>query len=104
MLYSCTAPNSKAIADLIPGLGTNGEIINVTGASEPMQIPPMLLLGGGRSIKGWVGGEIEETLQFSTLFKVKPMVEIFTLAEAEKAYEKMMTAKVHFRSVLKIGV
>jgi len=102
-LILCTAPNSKAISDLIPGLGTNGEIINVTGASEPMQIPPMLLLGGGHSIKGWVGGDIEETLRFSTLFKVKPMVEVFPLIEVEKAYEKMMTAKVHFRSVLKIS-
>ena len=99
----CTAPNSKAISELVAGLGRDGEIINVTGAREPMQIPPMLLLGGQRSIKGWVGGEIEETLSFSTLFKVKPMVEVFPLEDATIAYEKMMTSKVHFRSVLKIG-
>jgi len=98
----CTAPNSKAISELIPGLGHDGEIINVTGAREPMQIPPMLLLGGQGSVKGWVGGEIEETLNFSTLFKVKPMVETFPLEEATMAYEKMITAKVHFRSVLKM--
>jgi len=99
----CTAPNGQAIADLISGLGRDGEIINVTGAREPMQIPPMLLLGGQRSIKGWVGGEIEETLNFSTLFKVKPMVELFPLEEAAAAYDKMITSKVHFRSVLRIG-
>ena len=99
----CTAPNSKAISELVAGLGRDGELINVAGASEPMQIPPMLLLGGQRSVKGWVGGEIEETINFSTLFKVKPMVETFPLDRAIEAYDKMMTSKVHFRSVLKIG-
>ena len=98
----CTAPNSKAIADLIPGLGHNGELINVTGSPEPMHIPPMLLLGGGLSVKGWVGGDIEETLQFSSLFKVRSIVELFPLSEVQAAFEKMMSSKVHFRSVLKI--
>jgi len=98
----CTAPNSNAIAQLLAGLGADGEIINVTGASEPMQIPPMLLLGGQRSIKGWVGGDIEETINFSTLFKIKSMVEIFPLEEVATAYERMITSKVHFRSVLKM--
>jgi len=41
----CTAPNGKAISDLIPGLGRNGQAIIVTGASDMMQIPPTLLLG-----------------------------------------------------------
>ena len=99
----CTAPNSKAISELVAGLGRDGEAIVVTGAREPIQIPPMVLLGGGRSIRGWVGGKIEETIRFSILFKVRPMVEVFPLAQAAMAYEKMMTSKVHFRSVLKIG-
>jgi len=99
----CTAPNSKIISELVAGLGRDGEIINVTGARESMQIPPMLLLGGQRSVKGWVGGDIEETINFSTLFKVKSMVEAFPLEKAAEAYEKMITSKVHFRSVLKIG-
>ena len=99
----CTAPNSKSIAALIPALGLNGEIINVTGASEPMQIPPMLLLHGGRSIKGWVSGNIEETIDFSSFFKIKSIVELFPLEKVQQAYDKMMNAQVYFRSVLKIG-
>ena len=98
----CTAPDSKAISGLIGGLGRNGQAIVVTGAREAMQIPPMLLLGGGRSISGWVGGSVEEAINFSVIFKVIPMVEVFPLQQAALAYEKMMTAKVHFRSVLKI--
>ena len=98
----CTAPNGKAIAELIPGLGRNGEAIIVAGAIDMMQIPPMLLLGGQRSIKGFVSGNIEDTLKFSVLTKVIPMVEVFPLEQVALAYEKMMTSKVHFRSVLKM--
>ena len=99
----CTAPNGKAISDLIPGLGRNGQAIIITGARDMMQIPPMLLLGGERSIRGFVSGNIEDAIRFSMLTKVIPMVEVFPLEQAALAYEKMMTAKVHFRSVLKIG-
>ena len=98
----CTAPNGKAISDLIPGLGRNGQAIIVTGARDLMQIPPMLLLGGERSVRGSVSGNIEETIKFSLLTKVIPMVEVFPLEQVTLAFEKMMSAKVHFRSVLKM--
>jgi D-arabinose 1-dehydrogenase-like Zn-dependent alcohol dehydrogenase len=63
----------------------------------------MLLLGGERSIRGFVTGNIKDALNFSVMTKIIPMVEVFPLEQAALAYEKMMTAKVHFRSVLKIG-
>lgn len=99
----CTAPNAKAISSLIPGLGRNGQAVIVTGTGDMLQIPAFLLLGGQRSVKGFVSGSIEEAIQFSMLTKISPMIEVFPLEEAAKAYEKMMTAKVHFRAVLKIG-
>lgn len=100
----CTAPNGKAISDLIPGLGRNGQAIIVTGATNMMNIPPVLLLGGERSIRGFASGNIDDAIRFSILTKVIPMVEVFPLEQAALAYEKMMSAKVHFRSVLKIGL
>lgn len=99
----CTAPNSMAISELIGGLGRNGKMIIVTGVSEPLHFSPSLLLGGSRSISGWVSGSIEEAVRFSMLFGVVPVVEIFTLEQAALAYEKMMTSKVHFRAVLKMS-
>jgi D-arabinose 1-dehydrogenase-like Zn-dependent alcohol dehydrogenase len=99
----CTAPNMKAISDLIPGLGRNGQAIVVTGSTDMIQIPGSILLGGQRSIKGFVSGNIDEAIRFSVLTKVVPMVEVFPLEQIGLAYEKMMTAKVHFRSVLKIS-
>jgi len=96
----CTAPNGKAISDLIPGLGRNGQAIIVTGSNEPMQIPPALLLGGERTIRGFVSGNIKEAIKFSVLTNISPMIEVFPLEQAAIAYDKMITAKVHFRSVL----
>jgi len=99
----CTAPNGKTISELIPGLGRNGQAIIVTGSTDLIQIPAMLLLGGQRSVKGFVSGNMEDTLRFSVVTKVIPMVEVFPMEQVKVAYEKMMTAKVHFRSVLKMG-
>ncbi len=99
----CTAPSSQAITELIDGLGKDGRIITVAAPQEMLQFPPMLLLKGGRSIGGWVGGRIEEAIDFSLLCHVIPMVEVFPLEQAAAAFEKMMTAKVRFRAVLKIS-
>jgi len=101
-----TAPNSKAISVLINGLGFEGELIIVSAPGEPMQIYPWQLFRGRHSIKGWTArpskNESEDALNFSVLSGILPMIEVFPLEQAALAYEKMMTAKVHFRSVLKI--
>ena len=99
----CTAPNSKSIGDLVEGLARNGQIIILTFVNEPMQISPVQLMRAVRSVSGWVGGNTADTLNFSVLTHVVPMVEIFPLEQASIAFERMMTAKVHFRAVLKIG-
>jgi D-arabinose 1-dehydrogenase-like Zn-dependent alcohol dehydrogenase len=99
----CTAPNSRAIAELIDGLGSNGKIIIVSAPQEMMQFHPGLLLKGNRSISGWVSGNIEEAIDFSLLSGAMPMVETFPLEQAAIAFNKMMAAKVRFRAVLKIA-
>jgi len=63
----------------------------------------MMLLGGRRSISGWVGGSIGETIRFSQRFGVKAMIETFPLDGAAEAYEKMIASKVHFRAVLQVS-
>jgi alcohol dehydrogenase, propanol-preferring len=99
----CTAPNSKAISELVEGLARNGQLITVAFANESMQISPTQLMRAVRSLSGWVGGNIADTLNFSVLTHVVPMVEVFPLEEAAVAFDKMMSAKVHFRSVLRRG-
>ena len=45
----------------------------------------------------------EDTLKFSVLTGVKPMIEIYPLEKAEEAYERMMSGKARFRVVLTMG-
>ena len=103
-----TAPNSKAISGLINGLCPDGQLIIVAWPNELMQISPWQLLGGRRSVKGWTArparNSSEDTLKFSVISGVTPIVEVFPLEQAALAFEKMVSAKVHFRSVLKMDV
>jgi D-arabinose 1-dehydrogenase-like Zn-dependent alcohol dehydrogenase len=97
-----TAPSGKAIAPLVNGLTVRGKLLIVAAAADPIQIVPIALLSG-RSIAGWPSGvakDSEDTLRFSALSGVRPMIETFPLAKAAEAYERMITAKARFRVVL----
>lgn len=98
----CTAPNSKAISELVDGLTPDGEIIIVSFSNEPLQITPAQLMRGGKSIKGWVGGTPDDAIKFSQINNIKPVIQTFSLEDAAIAYDKMINAKVHFRAVLKM--
>lgn len=98
-----TAPSSKAVSELVNGLGFDGKIMIVAAMHDPIQISPGQLMVGRQSIQGWhaTGNNVKkDTLDFSTLTNVKSIVETFPLEQIDLAYEKMMTAKVHFRAVL----
>jgi D-arabinose 1-dehydrogenase-like Zn-dependent alcohol dehydrogenase len=45
----------------------------------------------------------EDTLNFSALTGVKPMIEIYPLEKAGEAYDRMMSGKARFRVVLTTG-
>lgn len=102
-----TAPNNKAVSELVNGLGFEGKLIIVAGIDGPIQVFAGPLLGGRRSIQGWIppfGPQAKkDTIDFSLLTKVRPLIETFPLDQIALAYEKMMNAKVHFRAVLTMG-
>jgi len=57
----------------------------------------------GRSVVGSLTGraiETQDTLDFSVLTDVRPMIETLPLAKAEEAYKRMMDGKARFRVVL----
>jgi D-arabinose 1-dehydrogenase-like Zn-dependent alcohol dehydrogenase len=105
-LILATAPSSQAISGVINGLGPDGQVIIVAWSSEPIQILPWQLREGDHSVKGWTGriarNSSADALRFSALFGVVPMVEVFPLEHAAQAFEKMISSKVHFRSVLQM--
>jgi len=101
-----TAPDSKSISELVPGLDNSGTLLVVAAAFEPLSVNPLDLISGRRRVQGWPSGsaiDSTQTLQFAKLHRIRPMVETFPLTEATTGYEKMMTGEVRFRSVLDVG-
>jgi D-arabinose 1-dehydrogenase-like Zn-dependent alcohol dehydrogenase len=98
-----TAPSSKAMSELFDGLGPNGKLMVIGAAAEPVEITPLQLINGSRSLQGWASGtpaDIDDTLRFSELSGVRPMIETFPLEKAAEAYERMISGKAQFRAVL----
>ena len=102
-----TAPNSKAISGLVNGLGIGGKLLVVAASPEPLEISPLQLLMGRKSVAGWPSGsakDSEDTLNFSSLSGIRPQIEIFPIEKAAEAYETMMSNKARFRVVLDLTI
>ncbi len=98
-----TAPSSKAMSSLIDGLGANGRMVVVGATPEPIEVSPIQLISGQKSIQGWYSGiptDSEDTLRFAELTGVRPMIEKYPLERAGEAYARMMSGKAEFRVVL----
>jgi D-arabinose 1-dehydrogenase-like Zn-dependent alcohol dehydrogenase len=102
-----TLTSAKALEWAMDGLAPAGKLI-VLGAPEdgPIVVNPLPLLLGRRTVAGWPSGtgmDSEDTLNFSALTGIKPMIETYRLEQAEQAFERMMSGKARFRVVLTIG-
>jgi D-arabinose 1-dehydrogenase-like Zn-dependent alcohol dehydrogenase len=98
-----TAPNSKAMSELINGLGPNGKLVVVGATGDPIEVTPLQLILGNKSIQGWASGvpaDSEDTLKFAELTGVRPMIETYPLEKAGEAYARMMSGNAQFRVVL----
>lgn len=97
-----TATSGEAMSAVEGGLAINGTMLLI-GAVPSMQVSPLFLLTGDRSVKGWYSGtsvDSEDTLAFSARTGVKSMNEVFPLEKAKEGFERMMSGKARFRVVL----
>ena len=100
-----TVTSGDAMSATQSGLAINGTLL-VLGAAASMQVSPLWLLSGCRSVKGWYSGtsiDSQDTLAFSARTGVRSMNEVFPLERATEGYDRMMSGKARFRAVLKIG-
>jgi D-arabinose 1-dehydrogenase-like Zn-dependent alcohol dehydrogenase len=98
-----TAPSSKAMSELIDGLGPHGKLVVIGAAFDPIEVTPIQLINGSRTIQGWYSGtatDSEDTLRFAEMTGVRPMIETYPLEKAAEAYERMMSGHAQFRVVL----
>ena len=98
-----TAPSSKAMSELIDGLGPNGKLMVIGATFDPIEVTPVQLISGSRTIQGWASGtptDSEDTLRFAELTGVRPMIEKYPLEKAAEAYARMLSGDAQFRVVL----
>jgi D-arabinose 1-dehydrogenase-like Zn-dependent alcohol dehydrogenase len=98
-----TAPDAKSMEALIGGLGPNGKMLVVGASADPMAVNGLSLISGRKSIQGWTSGtakDSEDTLNFSSLTGVRPMIEKYPLEKVAEAYDRMIQGHARFRVVL----
>jgi D-arabinose 1-dehydrogenase-like Zn-dependent alcohol dehydrogenase len=98
-----TAPDSKAMTEMVDGLAPSGKLLIVGAGPDPLAITPIQLILARREVRGWPSGtakDSEDTLQFSMLTGVRPMIEKFPLEKVAEGFEQMMSGKARFRAVL----
>ena len=98
-----TAPSSKAMSELINGLGPNGTLLVVGAAPDPIEVTPAQLIFGVHAIQGWAAGtpaDSDDTLRFAELSGVRAMIETYPLEKAAEGYARTMSGNAQFRVVL----
>jgi D-arabinose 1-dehydrogenase-like Zn-dependent alcohol dehydrogenase len=98
-----TVTSAKAMTPVIDGLAVRGRLIVIGIAGEPIEISSPQLIGGSRSVVGHASGasiDSQDTLAFSALSGVRPMIETMPLSRAAAAYARMMRDDARFRMVL----
>ncbi|MGC1293884.1 MAG: alcohol dehydrogenase, partial [Alloacidobacterium sp.] len=91
-----TVPDNDAMSAAIGGLGYAGELVLLGVSMTPLQVTTLPLILQRQSIHGWPSGtsiESEDTLKFSELTGVLPMIEKYPLEKAADAYARMMSGK-----------
>jgi len=98
-----TAPSGDSMGPLVSALAFRGKLIVVGVPQDQIQLSAFPLVFGGRSVYGSLTGtaiEQEDTLAFSVLENIRPMIETAPLEQAADAYARMMQGKARFRMVL----
>jgi D-arabinose 1-dehydrogenase-like Zn-dependent alcohol dehydrogenase len=101
-----TVTNAAAMGATLGGLGLRGKLIVVGASMEPIEVAPAAIIGQLHQIAGHASGssiDSQDTLAFSALTGVRPMIETMPLERAQEAYDRMMSGDARFRMVLVTG-
>jgi alcohol dehydrogenase/propanol-preferring alcohol dehydrogenase len=101
-----TVTSADAMAAVFGGLRPHGTLLVVGASMDPIALPAAALIAGSKTIAGHASGtarDSEDTLAFSALSGVRPMIETLPLERAEEAYDKMMSGDARFRMVITTG-
>lgn len=89
--------------DYVAALRPGGKLCVVGIGDKPVTVEPLDLTGGEKGVVGGLPGSIVETRQmlaFAARHGIKPAIETFPLAEANKALDHVRRGQARFRAVL----
>jgi D-arabinose 1-dehydrogenase-like Zn-dependent alcohol dehydrogenase len=89
------------------GLGIDGQLLIVGAAEKPIQFNSTQAISFRSGLRAWYSGtsmDSQETMAFSALSGVRPMVQTFPLEKYQEAYDAMMNSTVRFRAVITTGL
>jgi alcohol dehydrogenase/propanol-preferring alcohol dehydrogenase len=101
-----TVSSAEGLSSVVEGLAPGGKLIVVGVPDKPFEVNAASIVIARRSIAGWPSGtgmDSEDTLNFSALSGIRPMVETYPLEKASEAFDRMMSGKARFRVVLQIS-
>jgi D-arabinose 1-dehydrogenase-like Zn-dependent alcohol dehydrogenase len=101
-----TVTDADAMSAALGGLGYAGEFVILGVSMKPIQVTTLPLILQRQSLHGWPCGtsiESEDTLKFSEITGVRPLIEKYPLERAAEAYDRMMSGNARFRVVLETG-
>jgi len=101
-----TVSSAEGLASAVGCLAPGGKLIILGVPDKPLAVDAGSIVITRRSIVGWPSGtglDSEDTLNFSALSGIKPMVETYPLEKASEAFDRMMSGKARFRVVLQIN-
>jgi D-arabinose 1-dehydrogenase-like Zn-dependent alcohol dehydrogenase len=101
-----TVTNADALLAVMGGLGPNSKLIINGVPDKPLAVDTITMIVRRQAVVGWPSGtgmDAEDTLNFSVLAGIKPMIETYPLEKAAEGYERMMSGKARFRVVLTTG-
>jgi 2-desacetyl-2-hydroxyethyl bacteriochlorophyllide A dehydrogenase len=99
-----TGNSSKLAVECLEGLLPEGRLVLMGIDPEPMMLPQSSLITKQLKLIGSRQDERQDLIDILNLAaqgKVKPMIEVFSLAEVNTAFERVKSGKVRFRAVLR---
>jgi D-arabinose 1-dehydrogenase-like Zn-dependent alcohol dehydrogenase len=101
-----TITNADAMSAAVGGLGYAGKFVVLGVPGDPLKVNVVPLIFAKQAVAGWPSGtsiDSEDTLKFSAITGVRPMIETYPLDKAPEAYDRMISGKARFRVVLETG-
>ena len=98
-----TSNSTKSMMDSIQGLRPDGRLVAMGADAEPISVSLMDLIAKRIRVIGSQQNGPEylyEAVDYVAQGKVKSIIETYPLAEAPKAYQRVVEGKPRFRAVL----